>query len=99
MNWINENGKIISPNQWFDVVGNFNNGFAKCEIKDKGWNWINKNGEIISLNQWFDEVDNFKDGLAKCRISDKWYKIDTNGNIINKELSEQIIKMKKMIKY
>jgi len=98
-NWVNEKGEIISPNQWFDEVGSFNEGFAKCKITNKGYNWVNEKGEIILPNQWFNEVGNFNNGFAKCKIGYKWYYIDTNGNIINKELSEQITKMKKMIKY
>ena len=37
--------------------------------------------------------------VTPLKIGNKLYKIDTNGNMIDKELSEQIIKMKKMIKY
>ena len=98
-NWINEKGNLVSPNQWFDGVEDFKNGFARCKIYNKGYNWVNENGEIISPNQWFDDAYNFNDGFSICKIGDKWCKIDTNGNIINKELSEQITKMKKMIKY
>jgi hypothetical protein len=98
-NWVNKKGEIFLPNPWFDEVSDFNEGFAKCKIKDKGWNWINEKGEIISPNQWFDDVGYFNGGFAACRIGDKWYEIDTNGNIIDKELSEQITKMKKIIKY
>ena len=98
-NWVNENGEIISPNQWFDEVYYFDNGLARCKINNKGWNWINKNGKIISPNQWFNFVGNFNNGFAACKIGDRLYKIDTNGNITDKELSEQITKMKKMIKY
>ena len=98
-----DNGNLLKDKHWdyikYDVLYDFYNDFVKCYIKNKGYNWINEKGEIISPNQWFDFVDSFNDGFAMCKIGDKWYKIDTNGNIIDKELSEQITKMKKMIKY
>src|SRR5574343_333236 len=83
-NYVNEKGENISPNQWFDHVYDFNDGFVRCEINDKGMNWVNENGEIISPNQWFDEVYNFNDGLAMCKINNKgWNWINKNGEIFS----------------
>src|SRR5574343_463483 len=90
-NWINKKGEIISPNKWFDEVDDFYKGFARCKFNNKGWNWVNEKGNLVSPNKWFDYVSDFNDGFAECGINNKGYKIDTNGNIIDKELSEQII--------
>jgi hypothetical protein len=83
MNWLNENGNLVSPNQWFDDVYDFYNGFAKCEINNKGWNWINENGNLVSPNQWFGVVRDFNGGFAMCEIKNKYNWINENGNLVS----------------
>ena len=79
-NFIDTQGKLVSPNQWFDGVGYFYNGYATVKLNNK-WNLINTQGKLVSPNQWFDGVGIFTNRYAWVRLNDKWYKIDTKGNI------------------
>lgn len=40
-------GELLFPNQWFDFVYNFYNGYAIVRLKDK-YNLINTQGNISS---------------------------------------------------
>lgn len=39
-------GKLLFPNQWFDYVDDFSNGYAKVKLNGE-WNYINTKGNII----------------------------------------------------
>lgn len=73
-------GKLISS-KWFDILGGFNDGYAKAELRGK-WNFIDINGNFLS-NQWFDDTGDFNDGYAQVELNDKMNFIDTNGNILS----------------
>ena len=45
-NFIDTQGKLVSPNLWFDGIDNFYNGYAKIELNGK-WNFIDTQGNII----------------------------------------------------
>lgn len=81
-NFINQNGDILSPNQWFDSATVFKNGFAKVYLNGKGWNFIKQDGEIL-CNQWFDWVRNFHDGIAYVKLNGKDYVVDERGKLFN----------------
>ena len=68
-NFVTKEGKLLSPDLWFDDVIEFQNGYGRVEINSK-WNAINKNGELIS-NEWFDRIGAF----------DTWF----NGAIVKKD--------------
>jgi hypothetical protein len=90
-NFIDKNGKILSPNQWFDYAYDFHEGFANVQLNEKE-NFIDKNGNLLS-NQWFDNVGYFQDGLARVKLNGKWNIIDRNGNMYDenrKPLNENI---------
>ena len=72
---------MVSPNQWFDSVGIFTNGYAWVRLNDK-WNYIDTRGKLLSPNLWFNAADDFYDGSALVKLNNKWYKIDTKGNIV-----------------
>ena len=80
-NFIDIQGKLVSPNQWFDSVGIFTNGYAWVRLNDK-WNYIDTRGKLLSPNLWFNAADDFYDGSALVKLNNKWYKIDTKGNIV-----------------
>ena len=80
-NFIDTQGKLLSPSQWFDFVYNFYNGYAIVRLKDK-YNLINTQGKLLSPSQWFDWVGNFSNGYANVELNNKWYRIDTKGNIV-----------------
>ena len=83
-NYINTEGKILSPSQWFDWVGNFNGGFTRVKLNEKGWNFINQKGEIAFPNQWFDNVYSFSEGFAKVYLNGKgWNFINQNGELLS----------------
>ena len=73
-------GKLIS-NKWFDIVGFFNDGYAKAEVRGK-WNFIDTNGNFLS-DQWFDCTGDFNDGYAQVELKDQMNFIDTNGNFLS----------------
>lgn len=81
-NFINREGKILSPNQWFDHAGDFSEEFCIVELNGKR-NFINTKGKILSPNQWFDHVGNFSDGIALVKLNGKWHLINTKGVLFN----------------
>ena len=72
-----------SPEEIFDYVYDFKDGYARVELNDK-FNFINKNGEILS-DKWFDKIFDFKDGYAEVLLNKKYNFIDKNGEILSDE--------------
>ena len=56
MNWISLDNRLVSPEQWFDDVDNFYNGYAIVKLNDK-YNFIDTNGNIVSPNKWYTTVE------------------------------------------
>ena len=81
-NFIDTQGKLVSPNQWFDGVGNFCSGYAKVKLNNK-YNFIDTQGKLLSPNQWFDDVSIFTNGYAKVELNGKWNLINTQGNMVS----------------
>lgn len=82
-NYMNENGKLLSPNRWFQWTTRFINGFGAVQDDEGMWNFINKYGDIISPNQWFSDIRGFIGTVARVMDSnDNWGMIDAHGNII-----------------
>jgi hypothetical protein len=79
-NFIDENYKLLSPNQWFDFCLGFNEGFGEVNLNGK-WNFIDKNGKLLSPNQWFDMCLYFHGGFANVKLNGKGNYIDHNGNL------------------
>jgi len=76
----------ISLKRWFDFVSDFHDGFARVEIKNKGYNFINTNGDFLSPDLWFDFVSDFHDGFAWVYIRNKgWYFINTKGELYHED--------------
>ena len=107
-NFINTNGELVSPNQWFDFVTNFSvNGYAVVRLNNK-CNFINTNGELVSPNQWFDFVTNFfingyAKGHAKVKLNNKLYLLRFDGVLCDYDTLEplpnqQIVSETKKIK-
>ena len=69
-----------SPEEVFDWVSYFSEGFVRVELNEK-YNLINQNGEIAFPNQWFDWVDSFSEGFAVVILNDKCNFINQNGEI------------------
>ena len=83
-NLINQNGDLLSPNQWFDNIYDFYEGFARVYLDGKGWNFINQNGDIAFPNQWFDNVYSFRKGFAVVYLEGKGYNfINQNGEYLS----------------
>ncbi len=80
-NFIDIQGNLVSPSQWFDYVFKFFNGYAIVRINNK-YNLINTRRKLLSPNLWFDSVSNFSNGYANVKLNNKWYRIDTKGNIV-----------------
>ena len=64
------------PNEIFQFVGDFHEGFAVVKLNDK-WDFINREGRLLSPT-WFDYCGDFIDGFAVVKLNDKW-------NFINRE--------------
>jgi hypothetical protein len=84
-NFIDIQGKLVSPNQWFDSVGIFTNGYAWVKLNSK-FNFIDTQRKLVSPNQWFDSVGIFTNGYAWVRLNDKWNYIDTRGKLLSPNL-------------
>ena len=80
-NLIDTQGKLVSPNQWFDDIGNFYDGYAKVKLNSK-FNFIDTQGKLFSPNQWFDGAGDFSDGYAKVKLNSKFNFIDTQGKLV-----------------
>ena len=81
-NWINIEGKLLSPNQWFDCCGNFNDGYAAIELNDK-WNLIDAEGNLLFPNQWFDWCGDFNHGYVVIRTNNKFNWINIEGKLLS----------------
>ena len=81
-NFIDVQGKLVSPNQWFDDVGNFYNGYATVELNNK-YNFIDIQGKLVSPNQWFDWIGVFYNGYAKVKLNNKYNFIDVQGKLVS----------------
>ena len=84
-NFIDIQGKLVSPNQWFDSVGIFTNGYAWVKLNSK-FNFIDTQRKLVSPNQWFDSVGIFTNGYAWVRLNDKRNYIDTRGKLLSPNL-------------
>ena len=64
MNIIDMQNKLLSPNQWFNFIGEFSEGFARVADGEhqQRWSFINTKGQQIG--GWYTYVDNFEDGHA-----------------------------------
>ena len=69
-----------SPEEVFDRVGKFREGFAWVELK-LNYNFINQNGKLLSPNQWFDWVGSFTEGFAEVKLNGKYYYINGEGEL------------------
>ena len=56
-----KNGEDL--NRVFDYCGDFQEGYATVELKEK-WNWIDKKGNLLFPNCAFESCSNFHDGVA-----------------------------------
>ena len=88
-NYIDTEGNLLFPNQWFDMCYDFDySGFAKVNLKGKE-NLIDTEGNLLSPNQWFDMCynfdgrNNFHNGFANVKLNGKWNYIDTEGNLLS----------------
>ena len=81
-NFIDENGKVLSPSVWFDLVYSFVNGFAKVFLQSK-LNYIDKNGNLLSP-KWFDMwcSDFNEDGIAFVCKNKKYNAINRKGELL-----------------
>ena len=83
-NLIDPNGKLLTPDQWYDVVGGFHDGYAEVMVGNQ-YNFLGTNGKILTPDQWYDWVGNFKDGYARVKIGEKYNFLGTNGKILTPE--------------
>ena len=82
-NFIDVQGNLVSPNQWFDWISDFHDGYARVKLNNK-WNLIDTQGKLVSPNQWFDGVvDYFSNGYAMVKLNNKWNLIDTQGKLVS----------------
>ena len=72
-----------SPENIFDVVGNFEDGYARVKLNNK-YNFINTDGEFIS-DKWFNHVYDFSEGYARVKLNNKYNFINTDGEFISNE--------------
>ena len=73
--------KGVSPNDIFEFVGDFYEGYITVELNRK-WNFINGNNKLLS-DTWFDWVNLFCHGYAQVRLNNKWNLINQNGKVVS----------------
>ena len=71
------------PEDVFDYIGDFSEGFAKVNLNDK-WNFINQEGKLVS-NQWFEGAGNFSEGFGAVALNDKWNFINQEGKLVSNQ--------------
>ena len=71
------------PNDVFDYIDDFNDGFAAVKLNGK-YNFINTRGELL-CNEWFDSCGCFFDGFAKVKLNGKYNFINTRGELLCNE--------------
>ena len=76
------------PEDVFDYVGSFGEGFAKVNLNDK-WNFINQEGKLVS-NQWFDDVGDFSEGFARVALNNKWNFINQKGKLLSNQWFDDV---------
>lgn len=82
-NFIDKNGKLFSPRQWFKWVDNFYEGIARVQYDCFAWNFVTIKGDIMLPNQMFYQTRRFHNGLAPVKnIDTKWGLINTNGKFV-----------------
>ena len=81
-NLFKQNGELLSPNQWFDNIGEFNRGIARVELNGKS-NLINRDGELSSPNKWVDEIIGYTNSFARVKIQGQTYMLDINDGSIS----------------
>lgn len=82
MNYIDDNGIILSPNLWFEWATPFTkDGYGIVQrVFDHTWNFIDRQGKILSPNMWFKGVGTFINDVAYVYQNiDSW-------NYINKKV-------------
>ena len=73
---------MILCSEWYDLVYDFENGFAFVRRGDGKWNFIKPDGSIL-CSEWYKTVSDFKKGVAKARRYDgQICYIDTKGEIV-----------------
>ena len=83
-NFINQNGQLVSPNQWFDYCRPFYEGFAAVYLNDyDNYNFINTRGKLLwKGDERFDYCDDFNNGFAVVGINFKYNFINTRGELL-----------------
>ena len=75
-----------SPEEVFDWVGSFHDGYARVELNGE-YNFINTKSKILS-QQWFDWIGNFYNGYAIVQLNGEYNFIDTEGNMLSQQWFE-----------
>lgn len=89
MNYIDDNGIILSPNLWFEWATPFTkDGYGIVQrVFDHTWNFIDRQGKILSPNMWFKGVGTFVNNVAYVYQNlDSWNYINKKGEILSPNL-------------
>ena len=81
-----DNGE--KPENIFDDVYDFDEGFAIVELNDK-YNFIDRDNKLLS-NQWFDDVHYFKQGLARVVLNNKYNLININDKLLSNQWFDDV---------
>ena len=73
--------KGVSPNDIFELVGDFYEGYANVNLNGK-WNFINRNNKLLS-DTWYDYVGSFSDGYAAVQLDGKLNLIGKDGKYLS----------------
>ena len=81
-NYVDLNGKLLSPNMWFDDADYFDNEFARIR-KDEKVNFINTEGKLMS-DVWFDKASLFSsNGFSEVTKDNKINFLKKDGNLLS----------------
>src|SRR5574344_2110471 len=80
------------PEDIFNYVGEFENGFAIVRLDRIGWNFLKPDGTLLwPGDTWFDECDDFQNGFARVQYKREWCRLTQSGDLIStKQYFQQI---------
>ena len=85
-NIINTNGKLISPNLWFDSIGDKSENKI-IVMNNNSHNYLKLDGSLVSPNKWFKMCYNFNDGFGVVELKkNKMNYLDENGYLIRDDI-------------
>lgn len=83
--YLNGNGKLVMPFQWFRATEFNQNGLAVVHVgdeKQKQWQAIDRNGKVVLTGPWTKGGSFSQSGVAITMLNNKWGLINEQGKVV-----------------